>query len=183
MLISPEVLRTHIDYTAWASARLVEAAAQLTPDELTRDFATADKTPLGTLVHCFAADRIWMARVAGDAPAKFIDPERDMHFSVLQNDWPPLMQRWKTWASALTAEAAEASIAWTDLKGNSFEMPAWQIVLHVVNHGTHHRGQVSGFLRAMGKVPPPLDLARYYRELAKYRQRLIFPQEIHNPIH
>jgi uncharacterized damage-inducible protein DinB len=171
MLISPEVLRIHIDYTAWASARLVDAASQLTTDELTRDFGTADKTVLGTLVHAFAADRVWMARVAGDPPAKFIDPERDMHFAVLQNEWPPLMQKWHAWAASLasstTGESAEAAVAWTDLKGNSFEMPAWQLVLHVVNHGTHHRGQVSGFLRAMGKVPPPLDLARYYREMNK----------------
>lgn len=167
MLISPELLRTHIDYTGWASARLVEAAGQLTPDELTRDFGTADKTVLGTLVHCFAADRIWMTRVSGDPPMKFIDPEKDMHFSVLQNDWPSLIQKWQAWASSLTPESAMAKVVWKDVKGNSFEMPAWQIALHLVNHGSHHRGQVSGFLRAMGKVPPPLDLAKYYRDLAQ----------------
>jgi uncharacterized damage-inducible protein DinB len=35
----------------------------------------------------------------------------------------------------------------------------------VVNHGTHHRGQVSGFLRSMGHTPPALDLIAYYRQL------------------
>jgi uncharacterized damage-inducible protein DinB len=145
----------------------VEAASQLTPDELTRDFGTADKSVLGTLVHCFAADRIWMARVAGDPPSKFIDPERDMHLSVLQNDWPPLIQKWQAWTSSLTPESAMANVSFKDGKGNVNETPAWQIVLHVVNHGTHHRGQVSGFLRAMGKVPPPLDLVRYYRDATK----------------
>jgi uncharacterized damage-inducible protein DinB len=165
MLISPEALRTHIDYTAWASARLVEAASQLTPDELTRDFGSSDKSVLGTLVHVFAADRVWMVRIAGDPPAKFMEPERDLHLSVLQNVWPPLLKKWQEWGASLTNESTEAIISWKDLKGNSFEMPAWQIVLHVVNHGTHHRGQSSGFLRALGKVPPPLDLARYYRDL------------------
>jgi len=166
-LLSPELVRTHIDYTGWASARLVEAASQLTPDELSRDFGTADKSALGTLVHCFAADRIWMVRVSGDPPVKFIDPERDMNLAVLQNDWPRLIQKWQAWASSQTGDSLAAGVSWKDLKGNSFEMPAWQIALHLVNHGTHHRGQVSGFLRAMGKVPPPLDLARYYRELAQ----------------
>jgi uncharacterized damage-inducible protein DinB len=165
MLISPEVLRLHLDYTAWASGRLVDAAGQLTSDELTRDFGSADKSVLGTLVHVFAADRIWRARIAGDPPAKFIEPERDMHLSVLQDVWPPLLQKWQEWVSSLTAGSTEAVISWRDLKGNSFEMPAWQIALHVVNHGTHHRGQAAGFLRALGKVPPPLDLARHYRDL------------------
>jgi len=38
MFLSAEALRSHIGYTAWASGRLVEAAGQLTPKELTRDF-------------------------------------------------------------------------------------------------------------------------------------------------
>ncbi len=165
MLISPELLRTHIDYTAWASGRQVEAAGQLTPEELTHDFGSADKSVLGTLVHVFAADRIWMSRIAGDPPAKFIDPERDMHLSVLQDAWPPLLKKWQEWASSLTDELVEADITWKDPKGNSLSMPTYQLVLHVVNHGTHHRGQGSGFLRALGKTPPPLDLARFYRDL------------------
>jgi uncharacterized damage-inducible protein DinB len=165
MLISSEVLRTHIDYTGWASARLLDAAGELTPEELTRDFGTADKHVLGTLVHVFAADRIWMARVSGEVPAKFIDPERDMHLSVLRNEWPPLLKKWQEWTSALTGDSAAAILSYKDIKGNSYQNPAWQIVLHLVNHGAHHRGQVSGFLRALGKVPPPLDLVRYYRDL------------------
>lgn len=167
MLISPELLRTHIDYSGWASARLVEAAGTLTADELTRDFATADKSVLGTLVHVYAADRVWMGRITGDPPAKFIDPEKDMHLSVVQNDWKPLLDKWLAWTSSLTAESAMADVSWKDAKGNTQSSPAYQIVLHVVNHGTHHRGQVSGFLRAMGKVPPSLDLARYYRDMSK----------------
>ena len=51
MLISRDILQHHIAYARWASSRLVEAAAALTPDELTRDFGTADKSVLGTLVH------------------------------------------------------------------------------------------------------------------------------------
>jgi uncharacterized damage-inducible protein DinB len=52
------------------------------------------------------------------------------------------------------------------MRGNRWQQPPWQIVLHVVNHGTHHRGQVSGFLRAMGQTPPPVDLSMFYRTRA-----------------
>jgi len=48
--------------------------------------------------------------------------------------------------------------------GNPWRQPLGQLVLHVVNHGTHHRSQVSRFLRVMGHVPPKLDLVSYYRE-------------------
>jgi len=75
------------------------------------------------------------------------------------------MKRWKDWATSITDEQAVANISCRDFSGKAWIHPLWQIVLHVVNHGTHHRGAVSGFLRAMGHKPPSLDLIAYYRAL------------------
>ena len=165
MAVLVDLLRLHIDYTAWASGRLVLAASQLTPEELTRDFKTANQSVLGTLVHVYAADRVWLARMENRPQAPFVT-EADHSLAVLQNDWPPLYDRWKKFVSGLTDEQAQAVVSYTDLKGTPWKQPPWQVVLHVVNHATHHRGQVSGFLRAMGHVPPVNDLVAYYRELA-----------------
>jgi uncharacterized damage-inducible protein DinB len=166
MALTPEALRTHLDYTAWASQRLVNAASSLPSEELTRDFRSADHSILGTLVHVYAADRVWFGRIQGNPPARFIDPEHDMRLEVLQNDWPPLYKRWQEWASGLSEDSIRSKISYKNLKGNPYETPLWQIVLHIVNHGTHHRGQVSGFLRALGHTPPPVDLIAYYREIS-----------------
>jgi len=155
----------HLDYTTWASARLLEAAGKLSPEELTRDFGTADKSVVGTLAHVFAADRVWMTRIQGQPPAKFIsDADRDL--ALLNREWPALLEVWRQWAGGLTGENITSVVSYKDLKGNPYATPWWQIVLHVVNHGTHHRGQAAGFLRAMGHVPPPLDLMAYYRTLS-----------------
>jgi len=166
MIVPVEVLRSHIGYTSWASGLLVQAASALTHEELTRDFGTADRSVLGTLVHVFGADRIWLARLKGE-PAKTYLTDTDYRLSVLQDDWPALYERWKEWAAGLTDEAAGAEVSYQDMRGNPWRQPLGQLVLHVVNHGTHHRGQVSGFLRAMGHVPPKLDLVTYYRERLK----------------
>ena len=166
-----DVLRDHLNYTAWASQRLVQAASALTPDELVRDFGTADHSVLGTLVHVYAGDRIWLGRIEGNPPARFIVPEQDLHLSVLQRDWPALLERWKQWSTLLTEGSIHEEISYKDTKGNSSSQPIWQIVMHVVNHGTHHRGQVSGFLRAMGHRPPVLDLRAYYHESASRGSR------------
>ena len=165
-----DLLRTHVDYTAWASARLVRAASELTSGELMHDFKTADKSVLGTLVHVFAADRIWLARIEGTQPGQFVT-EADRKLSVLQNDWPALHDRWKKWAAGITEDSVQANVAFTDTSGNKWNQPLREMVLHVVNHwGTHHRGQVSGFLRALGHTPPPIDLAVYQREMAAAKQ-------------
>jgi len=163
MSVSANALRTHIDYTAWASQRLVDAAALLSPEELNRDFQTADRSVLETLVHIFAADRLWLSRLAGTPHPGFVtDADRSM--AVLRNDWPALYDRWREWAQGLTDENVLAPLAYKDMKGRAWNQPLWQLVLHVVNHGTHHRGQVSGFLRTLGHTPPALDLVFYYRE-------------------
>lgn len=161
MNIPAEVLRGHIGYSAWASGQLVEAAAALTQEELTRDFGTAAKSVLGTLVHVFGADRIWLARLTGGPANKYLT-DADYQLAVLQNDWPALYGRWKEWVAGLTDEAAAAEVSYQDLHGNPWRAPLGQTVMHVVNHGTHHRGQVSGFLRSMGHTPPKLDLIFYY---------------------
>ena len=166
-MVPAEALRGHLAYTAWASRRLLERAAGLSVEDLNRDFQTADHSVLGTLVHVFAADRIWLARVNYAANQPFLT-DADHSLVTLQREWPPLLDRWMEWAAALTDAGAQELLAYRDTRGNAYTQPLWHVVLHVVNHGTHHRGQVSGFLRALGQTPPPLDLTAYYRELAAH---------------
>jgi uncharacterized damage-inducible protein DinB len=164
MSVSVDTLRLQLDYSAWANQRLMDVAAKLSHEELMRDFQTADKTVLDTLVHIYAADRIWLARVLGEARSTFADPE-DRDLTLLQTEWPALHERWKLWLRDFGDGDQARIISYKDMKGKPYSQPVWQILLHVVNHGTHHRGQVSGFIRMMGQTPPPLDLIAYYRAL------------------
>ena len=161
MSISADTLRLQLDYSAWATQRLLDAAATLSPEELTRDFQTADKSVLGTLAHIFAADRVWLSRVLAQPRTTFLDQE-ESNLALLQTEWPALLQRWNVWIQGLNDADVEDTISFQDLRGRPQANQVWQIVLHVVNHATHHRGQVSGFLRAMGHKPPSLDLMGFY---------------------
>jgi uncharacterized damage-inducible protein DinB len=162
MSVTPQVLQDHIGYTAWASGRLVDAAAKLSPEELNRDFLTADKSVLGSLVHIYFADRLWLARIKGE-PFPGLPTEAERTLIHLQTAWPELYARWRSWADSLTPESPLREVSYVDLKQNQHKQPLWQIVLHVVNHGTHHRGQVAGFLRSLGHIPPPIDMVFYHR--------------------
>ncbi len=164
MPVAVDTLRMQLDYSAWATQRLLDAAAKLSPEEITRDFGTADKSVLDTLVHVYAADRIWLMRVLGEPRATFSDPE-DRDLTLLQTEWPALHHRWKLWLRDFGDGDVLQIISYHDLKGRPYSQPLWQILLHLVNHGTHHRGQISGFLRTMGHTPPPLDMIAYYRTL------------------
>jgi len=161
--MTAELLRLHVNYTGWASRRLLEAAAALTPEELTRDFGTATKSVLGTLVHIMAADRIWLRRVQGESPTVIVNPD-EYDLAVLKSKWVVVLDEWSKWVSGLDDDTVRSIVRYKTTEGREYAQPIWQIVLHVVNHGTHHRGQVSGFLRALSRTPPPLDLSFFYRE-------------------
>ena len=167
MNVSAEVLRHHLEYTNWATNRLLSQAAQLTNEEVTHDFGTADKSVLQTLAHVYAADNLWLARVQGTAVSHL--KAADLSFEFLQNEWPGLQDRWTTYCSGFNDDSVNNLISYSSLNGQHFTQPLWQLLLYIVNHATHHRGQASGFLRALGKAPQPLDLVAYYRQLGPWK--------------
>ncbi len=148
--------RTHIRYSTWASRRLLDAALKLPAEQAQKDLGSSHKGVLDTLNHIHMADRAWLYRVIGETmeqPAEGVEVE-----------WPKIQQRWEQWADALSDGDMTQAIAYKDMKGNFHVSPVWQIVLHVVNHATLHRGQVMAMMRQLGVAPPPTDLIFYYRE-------------------
>lgn len=161
-MIDKATLDRHLAYTVWATNHLLKAVAAIPGEQLVHDFKTADRSIIGTLAHIFAADRLWLDRVHGRRRKSFIE-ECDRDLTLLRGEWPALFAEWRRWVSACPNDRLGDPIAYADMAGNPYQCPASEIILHVVNHATHHRGQVSGFLRTLGHTPPPLDLIRFYR--------------------
>jgi uncharacterized damage-inducible protein DinB len=152
--------RLHLRYSAWASRKLVEAVRVVPDGDFEKPVGVSHSSLLGTLAHIFWADWLWFTRV--------VEPmEKPGQTSeVLETAWPPLQDKWLTWADrASDAEINRVVEYKSILDGQMARTPAWQIVLHVVNHATLHRGQVMGMLRQMGIAPPHTDLMNFYREL------------------
>jgi uncharacterized damage-inducible protein DinB len=162
-----DVLRNHVEYTTWATNRLLHAGGALTPEQRQQDFGTADKSVLGTMVHLFRAERLWLQRLQFGTPKIPWGLAQDEQWSFIAEQWPDLHKQWQSWAAVLTEDDADRLIHYSDLKGRAWSQPICPLVLHVVNHSTHHRGQVSGFLRALGQTPPPLDFIFFVREKTK----------------
>ena len=140
----------------------MDAALKLSPEELQREMGVSHGSILKTLGHIHFADRIWFSRVVDPA----IEVHRSSDLPLLESDWPAIQRRWEEWADALTDADVTRPVSYKSMFGGTAETPVWQIVLHVVNHATLHRGQVVGMLRQLGAQPPATDLMFYYREQA-----------------
>ena len=108
--------------------------------------------------------RILRADVLGRVTGTWVTVAGDDTLVALQQNWPALRAGWADWARELNDDTAGADISYADLKGNPYTQPIWTIVLHVVNHSSHHRGQAVGFMRTLGHTPPNVDLITFSRQ-------------------
>lgn len=161
MQVETPVLTLQLEYSAWATALLLDAASGLTEDELNRNLQGSHGSVLDTLRHIFYADRVWLARLEGRRQA-FNDEAPEPSIAALQSDWPPLLERFRAFVAGLSASEIASDLQYTNLKGEQWSAARWKVVLHVVNHATLHRGQVMGMLRQLGHPPPATDLIYFY---------------------
>jgi len=161
--MSPADLQRHIRYSNWASRVLMDAVRALPPGELERPTGISHTSILGTMTHLHFADWIWYTRVAEPIDK----PEATL--GVLEHDWPELQQRWERFVDALADADLARTIPYRSIRGYDGVATVEQIVLHLVNHGTLHRGQVMGMIRQLGIAPPGTDLMHYYMTVEKAR--------------
>lgn len=162
MTTNRTLLISHLHYHRWASLELLEAVMQLDPDRLSLDRSTSFKTIPQTLVHIYQADQVWFWRISGYA-VNLAQVNKDANLQGLAARWGDLLDGYVTWAEGLRPEQWESAVQYKTSQGKDFTNPLWQIVLHVVNHGTAHRAQVVSMLRQSNVPPPNLDLINYYR--------------------
>lgn len=160
MPVPAEILVTQVRYSQSASAKLLEFARTLPSEHITRQIGNSHGTLLGAFQHIYYADRVWLARLEGK-PQPFEDPAPGPSLEDLEKVWLPLLDRFAAFAAACDPGA---TLRYTNLKGDPFERLIWQIVLHVVNHGTYHRGQIASIMRQLGHQPPATDLIYHYKK-------------------
>jgi uncharacterized damage-inducible protein DinB len=154
-------VRLHLRYSAWASQKLVEAVRTIPDADFEKHVGVSHSSMLGTLAHILWADWLWFTRIVEpmEKPAQTRE--------ALETIWPVLHDKWVTWAERASEDEINRVVEYKSiLDGQIARTPAWQIVLHVVNHATLHRGQVMAMMRQMGVAPPHTDLMNFYREPA-----------------
>jgi uncharacterized damage-inducible protein DinB len=162
--MSPEEIQQLYDYNAWANHRALSAAEKLSPEQFTRSVASSFSSVRDTLVHICAAEWIWLERFQGRSPSGLPDLARFQDVPSLREHWLPQEQRLLGFVCGLTLSELEREFEYKTLKFGVNRNPLWQSLLHVVNHGTYHRGQVTTLLRQLGAEPVLTDLIYFYRE-------------------
>lgn len=157
-------LRVLFDYNAWANARIWRAALRVTPEQFQASNASSYGSLRGTLVHLLRSQLIWRRRLQGQSleeiPVETDFPTPQALYQVFQAEEPLL----RAYLQTLDADGVQVGVSYRNSKGEAFENRVWEILTHVVNHGTQHRAEAAAMLTDFGFSPGDLDLIMYFRE-------------------
>jgi uncharacterized damage-inducible protein DinB len=162
-------IKRSFEYTEWANAKAMDAAAALTDEDLRRDFGISHRSIFGTLLHMAGAEWIWLERWNGRSPAKDEawsqwTVESCSNLATLKERWNAVIENRRTFLSSVDEARLQAELPFKLLSGDASSMPLIDQMQHVTNHATLHRGQVVGMIRQLGLEPPPTDLLFYLRQ-------------------
>ena len=158
-------------YNAWANGRIYTAAAELSDRERKVKRPSFFGSIHATLNHILVGDRVWLSRLTGKPHGiAALDQELYADFEELHAARVSEDER----LSAIVDSYAEADIAqrlnYRSMAGEEKSLPMVQVLGHVFNHQTHHRGQIHGLLSATNVAPPSLDMIHLVWEESAVRR-------------
>jgi len=152
--------RLMAEYNAWMNERLYDLCATIPDAERRRDRGAFFKSIHGTLNHLLYGDLAWMSRFTGD-PAEVppLGAELFSDFGEMTRARRRLDAEILSWAAALAPDSLAAPFTYTSkVDGAVRSFPAWVLAVHMFNHQTHHRGQLTTLLTQCGVDPGVTDI-------------------------
>ncbi len=162
--MTPEEVRTLYAYNSWANGRVLHASAALSPEQFTRNLGSSFPSVRDTLAHIMLAEWLWLERWMGRSPGFPASDFADL--AAIRARWQKIDSDLGNFVRTLAVADLDRVVEYKNTKGTAFSNPMWQMLQHVVNHGTYHRGQITTMLRQLGAAPSATDLIAFYRERA-----------------
>lgn len=151
-------------YGDWANRRLQPLIADLSPEQLDRDFGMGRGSLRATASHIFEAEQFWVALwVGGESTWQSLPSSTTP--ADLQARWDALIPRRNEFLAGLDGGSAQRIIP-VRIGNADFVLPVVESAIQLCGHGTHHRAQIMNMLRQSGVSPPPMDLVVWARETA-----------------
>jgi uncharacterized damage-inducible protein DinB len=114
------------------------------------------------IAHILSAQRLWLERLTGREQSLPVWPEFTLEQCEAQA--ADLALLWKNYLQAKREEDLAESIIYRNSKGESWSSRKDDVLMHVIMHSTHHRGQIASALRAAGLAPAYTDYIHGVRQ-------------------
>lgn len=151
-------------YNQWANAKILHAAAPITPEQFVAPASFPHGGLRGTMVHALFAEWIWRKRWEGISPTQRLKPEDFPTIQSLQRRWQEEETQLMNFVDSVSDEQLNGTFSYTNTAGEPFTRILWQTMAHLVNHGTQHRSEAAARLTDLGHSPGDLDMIYFLSE-------------------
>jgi len=145
-----ELLQQLSSYHIWANQLLLDQISQLTEEQQTQEVPSSFNSLYKTVVHVWDAESIWWQRLK--LSERIIRPSEAFKGNIKDAASNLLHQnkQWNEWIINAQEHMLQHVFLYQNTKREQFKQPVYQMLLHVFNHGTYHRGQLVTMLRQLG---------------------------------
>lgn len=149
------LLHQYVAYNAWANEKICESVIVLSQDQLHLALKSSFDSIYKTVLHVYGATFLWRKRLNREENLQLPIDVFEGDAKLLTQAWMDEDQQWLIMVGKLEPDRLSEILTYKNLKGETFRLPVYQIIQHVVNHGTYHRGQLVTLLREVGvnKIP------------------------------
>lgn len=159
-----EIVEAYVSYNAWANERLLDAALKMDSELLKKELPSSFPGIPATFFHIWYAEYIWWQRIKLIERVDYPQPD-DLDLSLIAFNLKTQSAKWKEWVARSSEASLLHEVAYYNSKKEFFKSEIWKVLLHMVNHGTYHRGQiVTMFHQLDQKNIPATDFIYFNRK-------------------
>lgn len=160
-----ELLKQMAVYNTWAHKKIMDVVLALSEEKQKAEIPSSFISLQKTILHIWDAESIWWQRMKLHErlviPSEnFKGTTRDVVYGLQSQS-----ALWEAWTNNVSDSMLDHVFEFRNKKGEQIKMQIWQMLMHVFNHGTYHRGQLVNMLRQLGEEKlPPTDFSLWNRK-------------------
>lgn len=160
-----QLLQQYAAYNTWANQKLFDCINNLSDDQVNREFPSSFSSVYKTVLHMWFAEDIWWQRLKLVEQVDLSTEKFDDSFAEMLKRYGQQSATWEEWVNNASEVQLTHVFAYQNTKREQFKQPVYEVLLHLFNHGTYHRGQLVTMLRQLGvEKIPPTDFIVYSRK-------------------
>ena len=161
-MIPLNILGELFNYNYWARDRQLKACATLTPEQFLRPMGNSFSSLRDTLAHLAGCEWLWLERWRGRSPRAMANPQEFPNLETIKDYWNTVEEEVRAYLAELDEDILGRPLTYINFNGETWDYPLGQTILHLLNHQSYHRGQVTTLLRQLGVEPAPVDFLVAY---------------------
>lgn len=160
-----EYLRTICHYNYDMHRKVWDCIMRLTDEQFVQDVDYSLGSVRNQYVHVASVDNRWLGRLQGSPTPEGLKNEDYTTREVLRARWDQIALDMRNYVDSITDRQLDEVVHY-DMphRGGMKHNSRWQMIVHVVNHGTDHRAQVLPILHRLGAPTLEQDLILYLWE-------------------